>query len=197
MACVWTLPSRTANNARMNRPVILSASISVALLLAGCESLPENETSGPFRTGAAEQGGEMARAAGGNNNSLVAGSSVTSVAIATVHVIAKHQADERQRQVAIERARAAQAKIAAQQKHAEEAAKKSGKKYVAKKAARYIAVDTVKNAQTSPGARKAVMIWDTQSEQIVGNNVYDVESAPSVGQTARFETVSAEYVGGS
>ena len=41
------------------------------------------------------------------------------------------------------------------------------------------------------------MIWDTQSEQIVGNNVYDVESAPPVGQTAKFETFSAEYVGGS
>ena len=47
------------------------------------------------------------------------------------------------------------------------------------------------------GASKAVIIWDTQSEQIVGNNVYDVESAPPVGQTARFETVSAEYMGGS
>jgi len=182
----------------MNRPAILSVSICVALVFAGCESLPENETSGPFRTGAAEQGGAMARAAGGNStDTLVAGSSVTSVAIATVHVIAKHQADERQRQVAIARAKAAQARIAARQKSAAEAARKSGKKFVAKKAPRYIAVDTVKNAQTSPGASKAVMIWDTQSEQIVGNNVYDVESAPPVGQTARFETVSAEYVGGS
>ncbi len=28
-----------------------------------------------------------------------------------------------------------------------------------------------------------------------GNNVYDVESTPRVGQTAKFETYSAEYVG--
>jgi hypothetical protein len=182
----------------MNRPAIFSVSISAALCLAGCETLPEGETSGPFRTGAAEQGGAMARSIGGNSTeSLVAGSSVTSLAIATVHVIAKHQATERQKQVAIARAKAAQAQIAAQQKRAAAEAQKSGKKYVAKKAPRFIAVDTEKNAQTSPGAHKAVMIWDTQSEQIVGNNVYDVESAPPVGQTARFETVSAEYVGGS
>jgi hypothetical protein len=39
------------------------------------------------------------------------------------------------------------------------------------------------------------MIWDVEREQIVGNNVYDVESTPSVGQTAKFETYAAEYVG--
>jgi hypothetical protein len=60
---------------------------------------------------------------------------------------------------------------------------------------RYIAVDTEKDQRTSPKAKKSVMIWDTQSQEIVGNNVYDVESTPSVGSTARFETYSAEYVG--
>jgi hypothetical protein len=39
------------------------------------------------------------------------------------------------------------------------------------------------------------MIWDTQSESVVGNNVYDVQSTPPVGQTAKFDTYSAEYVG--
>jgi hypothetical protein len=39
------------------------------------------------------------------------------------------------------------------------------------------------------------MIWDTQSQQVVGNNVYDVQSAPRVGSTAKFDTYSAEYVG--
>ena len=51
-----------------------------------------------------------------------------------------------------------------------------------KKRVRYIAVDTEKNEKTSPRAKKTVMIWDTQSESIVGNNVYDVEKTPSVGQ---------------
>jgi hypothetical protein len=40
-----------------------------------------------------------------------------------------------------------------------------------------------------------VMIWDTQSETIVGNNVYDVQAPPAVGSTAKFETYSAQYVG--
>jgi hypothetical protein len=39
------------------------------------------------------------------------------------------------------------------------------------------------------------MIWDGESQQIVGNNVYDVESTPAIGQTAKFETYAAEYVG--
>ena len=56
-------------------------------------------------------------------------------------------------------------------------------------------MDTEKNEKTSPKAKKAVMIWDTQSETIVGNNVYDVQSPPAVGSTAKFETYSAEYVG--
>ena len=60
---------------------------------------------------------------------------------------------------------------------------------------RYIAVETEKNAQDAPGTRKAVMIWDTQSQEIVGNNVYDIGTAPAVGSNSRFETFSAEYVG--
>src|SRR4029434_4129617 len=60
---------------------------------------------------------------------------------------------------------------------------------------RYIAVDTEKNEQTSAGAKESVMIWDTQSQQVVGNNVYDVKSPPPVGSTAKFDTYSAEYVG--
>ena len=39
------------------------------------------------------------------------------------------------------------------------------------------------------------MIWDTQTESVAGNNVYDVQSTPSVGSTAKFDTYSAEYVG--
>jgi hypothetical protein len=64
-----------------------------------------------------------------------------------------------------------------------------------KKLPRYIAVDTVKDERSSPKAKKVVMIWDTQSESIVGNNIYDLESPPSVGSTAKIETFSAEYVG--
>lgn len=60
---------------------------------------------------------------------------------------------------------------------------------------RYIAVDTVKDKRASPKAEKVVMIWDTQSETLVGNNLYDVENPPKVGASARFETYSAQYIG--
>jgi len=59
---------------------------------------------------------------------------------------------------------------------------------------RYIAVDTEKNAQTSPKAKKVVMVWDTQSESLVGNTVYDLPDPPAVGKPIVFATYSAEYV---
>ena len=37
---------------------------------------------------------------------------------------------------------------------------------------------------TAKGAKKSVMIWDTQSQEVVGNNVYDVKSPPAVGSSA-------------
>jgi len=60
---------------------------------------------------------------------------------------------------------------------------------------RYIAVDTPKDKRSAPGTKKDVMIWDTQSEALVGNYVYDVSSPPAIGGTAKFDTYSAQYVG--
>jgi hypothetical protein len=60
---------------------------------------------------------------------------------------------------------------------------------------RYIAVDTVKDKRAAPNAKKVVMIWDTQSESLVGNNIYDVKAPPAVGANAKFETFSAQYIG--
>jgi hypothetical protein len=65
------------------------------------------------------------------------------------------------------------------------------------KTPRYIAVDTEKNAQTSPKAKKVVMVWDTQSESLVGNTVYDLPDPPAVGGSIVFTTYAAEYVGGN
>jgi hypothetical protein len=39
------------------------------------------------------------------------------------------------------------------------------------------------------------MIFDTQTDQVVGNHVYDVKTEPKTGQVGKFETYSAEYVG--
>ena len=66
------------------------------------------------------------------------------VAGAVVYIIQQHEASERQKQIAEERARRAYANMSANRK-AQLKAKK----------VRYIAVDTEKNAKTSPQAKKA------------------------------------------
>lgn len=158
---------------------------AVSVIVSGCANMTPGENAAVFGGGAAVLAGGIARAAGmSTGESLATGAAVGAVVAATTYIIAKHQADERQRQVAIQRGRIASQRLA---KRSSSSAKK--------KKPRYIAVDTVKNDKTSPNAKKAVMIYDTQSNQVVGNNVYDVQSPPPVGSTAKFDTYSAEYVG--
>lgn len=95
-----------------------------------------------------------------------------------IKILATYEATESQRQVAAERAQAAQARW-----------KKQGEK----DAPRYLAVDTEPDERSR--GKASVMIWDTQTEEIVGNNVYDVETPPRPGDVAMWETYSAQYVG--
>ena len=165
------------------RATATAAVASIAFL--GCENLTPEQNAGVFGGVAGAAAGSIARAAGASSTeSIVAGAAVGAVVAATVYIIAKRQASERQRKIAEERARAYQRRLTPEKKAA-----------LKKKRVRYIAVDTVKDERTSPKAKKDVMLWDVESQQIVGNNVYDVESTPSVGQTAKFETYAAEYVG--
>jgi hypothetical protein len=60
---------------------------------------------------------------------------------------------------------------------------------------RYIAVDTEKDERSAPTAKKTVMVYDTETEAVATNNVYDVKTPPPVGSTTKFDTYSAEYVG--
>lgn len=169
---------------------------SISLLVTGCENLSPGENAGVFGGIAGLAAGGLARAAGASTaESFAIGAATGAVVGITTYIIAKHQATERQRRIAVERARVYQGRVVATRKREEQTARASGKKYVAKKRPRYIAVDTERNEKTSPKAKKSVMIWDTQSESVVGNNVYDVQSPPAVGSTAKFETYSAEYVG--
>jgi hypothetical protein len=115
-----------------------------------------------------------------------AGNAAAAAAVAglVVYIIERHEASERQKQIAQERARRAYANMSANRK-AQLKAKK----------VRYIAVDTEKDAKTSRQAKKSVMVWDTDKQQIASDNVYDVQKSPPVGQTAKFDRYSAEYVG--
>jgi hypothetical protein len=168
----------------MTSRAVLSVTIAAVLPIGftGCETSSEP---GIYADNGAAAGSAIARgAAPSGSDQLVASSTVHNVGMATVVVIAKRQASERQRKIAEERARKFQAKLTPEKKAV-----------MKKKHVRYIAVETVRDERTSPKAKKDVMIWDTESQQIVGNNVYDVESTPPVGQTAKFETYAAEYVG--
>lgn len=158
---------------------------AAALCASGCSNLTPGENAAVFGTGAAIAGGAIARAAGlGVGESIAVGAATGAIVAATTYVIAKRQATERQRRIAEARARAYYRAMPAERKTA-----------LKKKRVRYIAVDTVKDERSTPKAKKNVMIWDTESQEVVGNNVYDVEKPPAVGSTAKFETYSAEYVG--
>ena len=164
---------------------IASLTASTAIFVAGCENLTPGENAAMFGGLTGIAAGSIARAAGASTGQSIAiGAVAGAVAAATAYIVAKHQATERQRRVAEQRARVYYGRMSAERKQT-----------LKKKRVRYIAVDTEKNKDTSPRAKKAVMIWDTQSESIVGNNVYDVEKTPSVGSNAKFETYSAQYVG--
>jgi hypothetical protein len=100
---------------------------------------------------------------------------------AALTVVAIHNATERQLQVATEQGRLAAQAIAT--KHAGRGVKKS----------RYLAVATVREPDSQ--GTKSLMIFDTETNQVVSPHVYDVKGEPKSGQTAKFETYSAEYVG--
>jgi tetratricopeptide (TPR) repeat protein len=100
--------------------------------------------------------------------------------VANVAVIARRDATERQRRIAEKRARLADEQINSERKPRV-------------RKTRYVVVATVRE-KDSEGA-KSVMIYDTQKQQVVGNNVYDVKSTPKEGQITKMDTHTVEYVG--
>ena len=66
-----------------------------------------------------------------------------------------------------------------------------------RKLPRIIAIVTEKDAKTNTKAARAIMLFDTHAQQIIGNKVYDIESEPRAGEDVRFETHSANYLGAS
>lgn len=167
---------------------ICCCTLTASLLFTGCETMSPEGNAALAGTFSGIGAGALAKGLGARSGEAAAiGLATGAVVGITVYIIAKHQATERQRQVAQERARIAAARMESQ--HRRTASSHSAPK----KKPRYIAVDTVKD-ENSKGA-KSVMIFDTQSQEIVGNNVYDVKSAPAKGSTGKFATYSAEYVG--
>ena len=165
--------------------------VTVGILTSACENLTPGENAAVFGTAAGLATGIPLVASGVNPNIAIP---VTAGAVAAAavgaYIIAKHQASERQRKIAEQRARLYIARQEAARKAAA-SQPSSAKKKVSKP--RYIAVKTVME-QNSKG-KDQVMIFDTQSNEIVGDNVYDLKTTPQVGQTSKFDTYTAEYVG--
>lgn len=104
--------------------------------------------------------------------------------VGTQTMLIRHKATEEQKRVAQQRAQVFYTRLAPEKKVV-----------LKKKKVRYLAVDTVRSKEAPPKAKKTVMVWDTQSGALASNDVYDIEAPPAIGQTAKFDTYSAEYVG--
>jgi hypothetical protein len=166
--------------------------LAIAVFTSSCENLTPGENAAVFGTAAGLATG-IPLVASGVDPSITIPVTAGAVAVAAVgaYVIAKHQASERQRKIAEQRARLYMARQEAARKAAAQQSASTAKRKTPKP--RYIAVKTVKE-ENSKG-KDQVMIFDTQSNEIVGNNVYDLKSSPKVGQTTKFDTYTAEYVG--
>ena len=101
---------------------------------------------------------------------------------AVIKILATYEPTDQQRKIADERARRSLKTFQ------DESAKNSSVNVPT-----VIAVDTDAD-ERSRGAR-SVMLWDTQTEEILGNEVYDVEEPPTLGNIALWNNVSARYVG--
>lgn len=171
-----------------------AALVSVAILTSACENLSPGENAAVFGVAAGLATGIPLGVAGVNPAiTIPVTAGAAALAAGAAYVIAKQQASERQRKIAEQRARLYMAQQKAQQAKAQQASQTAANTKK-KKQSRYIAVKTVKEENNQ--GKEQVMIFDTQSNQVVGNNVYDLKSSPKVGQTTKFDTYTAEYVGG-
>ena len=156
-----------------------SATTAAAMLITGCAGMTPEESGATTGILAGTAAGLLGAAAGMRPGQAAAlGAGVGILAGTAAYLIAKHQADERQRAVAEANARRMYARRAATLRRSN---------------TRYIAVRTSRNSESKGAA--SVMVWDTQSQSLVGNTVYDVKSTPSAGSTVKFDSYNATYVG--
>jgi hypothetical protein len=146
------------------------------LLLPGCARDPIDE--------AAWQASRVGTAVGDHREiTQITGIEAGSRIAERFYFVAKYEATLEQRRLAEAAGRRAEASVRAGSPHRRRPPRPT----------RYLAVRTRPDARARTSV--SVMIWDTQAQEIVGNNVYDINSPPPVGSSVRFETFSAEYVG--
>jgi len=104
--------------------------------------------------------------------------------IETQTMFIRHTATELQRRTAEKNAKIYYARLTPKKKAVLKAKK-----------IRYLLIPTVKSEETSPKAKEVRMTWDTQSESLVDNYVYEFETPPAVGTVATVGGHTAEYTG--
>lgn len=153
-------------------------SVSTALLFSGCNGMTPGESGVAVGATTGAVAGAIGAAAGLHTGEAAAlGAGVGLLSGVITYAIAKHQADERQRQVAEANARRAYAAHQAE---------------LRRKKVRYIAVKTSRSKDSKGGA--SCMVYDTEKKQLVNDTVYDTKTTPPKGSTAKFDSYSAEYV---
>ena len=164
----------------MNRNIfrLTALSLSTAVVFSGCEGMTPGESGATVGATTGVIAGAIGAAAGLRTSQAVAlGAGVGALAGVITYAVAKHQADERQREVAEENARRAYAAHQAE---------------LRRKHVRYIAVRTSRNKQSTGST--SCMVYDTEKKQLVNDTVYDTKTPPPKGSTAKFDSYSAEYV---
>lgn len=149
------------------------ALLLAAALLAGCAA-----PSGNLERAALEASRDGSLANYFNSGRGTAGVEAAGRVTARYYWVAKYAATPVQREVAAENGRAV--------------VKNMAKRHT-KPNSRYIAVTTRRDARARTSTN--VMIFDTQSESVIGSSVYDLNDRPPGGQAVRFETFSASYFG--
>lgn len=160
---------------------LISMMLVAVIFLTGCENISPTTAGVLSGLGAGAATGGIAKAAGASDRTAVLAGLAAGAAVgALVYIVAKHQATERQRRIAEERARLAYEQMPPERK-------------ARVKRRRYIAVPTAREHDST--GQQSVMVFDTQNQQVAGDNVYDVKSVPQDGQVSKFDTYTAEYVG--
>lgn len=153
----------------------VSSFVLMAALLAGCDTVTPPSDDLDRAALEASRDGSLANYdhAGRGHSGINAAAKVT----ARYYWVAKYAASPVQREVAVARGRAAVKKMASHHEQPKP---------------RYIAVKTKGDGRAK--TQTNVMVFDTQSESIIGNDVYDLNERPPAGQAIRFETYSASFV---
>ena len=160
-----------------------ACSLTAAMLLSGCEGMTPGESAGTLGALAGVAAGAGAAAAGMRGDQAAAlGLGVGAAVAAITYVVAKHQANEQQRRIA-----EANAQRAAAVRARRMAARKERPK------TRYIAVKTSRTPENKGAA--SYMVYDTQKDKLVNDQVYDCKKKPASGEVAKFDGYSAECVG--